>query len=69
MEPSLWLWAAPLILIELGLLFVALRDLLRRRPPYWAIWMAAVIFIQIIGPVLYLLIGRKEDDGSRYPDP
>ncbi|MEI6309352.1 MAG: PLDc N-terminal domain-containing protein [bacterium] len=69
MEPSLWLWAAPLILIELGLLFVALRDLLRRRPPHWALWMVAVIFIQVIGPVLYLLIGRKEDDGSRYPDP
>ncbi|MCX5977609.1 MAG: PLDc N-terminal domain-containing protein [Coprothermobacterota bacterium] len=69
MEPSLWLWVAPLILIELGLLFVALRDLLRRRPPLWVLWLVAVIFFQVIGPALYLLIGRKEDDGTRYPDP
>ena len=69
MEPSLWLWVAPLILIELGLLFVALRDLLRRRPPLWVLWLVVVIFIQVIGPVLYLLIGRREDDGTRDPDP
>jgi hypothetical protein len=68
MEASLWLWVAPLILIEIGLLVVALLDLLRRRPPYWAIWLLVVIFIQIVGPVLYLLIGRREDDGSRHPD-
>jgi hypothetical protein len=69
MEPSLWLWLTPLILIELGLLFVALRDLLQRRPPLWVLWLVVVILIQVIGPVLYLLIGRREDDGTRDPDP
>jgi Phospholipase_D-nuclease N-terminal len=52
----------PIILIELALLIFALVDLLRRertKGPKW-LWAVLIIFIQIIGPVLYLLVGREE---------
>ena len=52
----------PIILIELGLLVFALVDLLRRertKGPKW-LWAVLIIFIQIIGPVVYLLVGREE---------
>ncbi len=52
----------PVVLLELVLLFFAFRDLLRREKvrylPKWA-W-ALVFFIQIIGPIVYFIIGREE---------
>ena len=53
----------PVILIELVLLVIALIDLLRRqrtRGPKWA-WALAIIFIQIFGPIAYLIFGRGEE--------
>ena len=52
----------PIILVELGLLVFAMVDLLRRehtKGPKW-LWALLIIFIQIIGPVVYLLVGREE---------
>lgn len=52
----------PVLLIELGLLVVALTDLIRRertKGPKW-IWAVIVIFVGIFGPVIYLLAGREE---------
>jgi hypothetical protein len=52
----------PIVLIELGLLIFALVDLLRRertKGPKW-LWAVLIIFIQIVGPVIYLLVGREE---------
>jgi hypothetical protein len=52
----------PIILLELGLLIFALVDLLRRERtmgPKW-LWALVIVFIQIFGPVIYLLVGRKE---------
>ncbi len=58
----------PLILIELGLLIVALVDLVRRpsvRGGNKIIWALLIIFSNIIGPIIYLLWGReREDDGA-----
>ncbi len=52
----------PIILLELVLLVFAFRDLLRREKvrylPKWA-W-GLVFFIQIIGPIVYFIIGREE---------
>lgn len=54
----------PVVLLQLALLLLGLRDL--RRPdrrvrggskPLWAI---VVIFIGVIGPLVYFLAGREE---------
>jgi len=53
----------PVFLIELVLLLIALIDLLRRqktRGPKWA-WVLAILFIQIFGPIAYLIFGRAEE--------
>ena len=54
----------PVIAIELGLMIWALWDLTRpqrvvRGLPK-AVWAVVVIFIGIIGPVVYMLFGREE---------
>jgi hypothetical protein len=52
----------PIILLELVLLVVALRDLIRRertKGPKWA-WALVVVVVNILGPIAYLLFGREE---------
>jgi len=56
-----WLLVAPLVLIQLVLLVAALIDLIRIRStngPKW-VWALVIIFINIIGPILYFIFGRK----------
>ena len=53
----------PLILINLVLIFICLKDLFKREKVTgnkW-LWAGIIIFIQFFGPVLYLVFGRKED--------
>lgn len=54
----------PLILVELGLLVSALHDLVRRRRVKggnkW-LWGAIILFVSLVGPILYLVLGREED--------
>jgi hypothetical protein len=54
----------PVILLELTLMVIAVVDLIRREKtrwlPKWA-WALIVIFIQLIGPIVYLLVGREEE--------
>ena len=52
----------PVILLQIGLMVVALVDLIRRertRGPKWA-WALVIVLINIIGPAVYLLFGRGE---------
>ncbi len=54
----------PLILLELGLLVFALIDLIKRqrvRGDNKILWAILIVFVSIIGPCLYLLLGRKEE--------
>jgi hypothetical protein len=56
-------YMAPLITLGAVLLGVALVDLVKRKRVTGGnkvIW-ALIIFIQIIGPVIYLIAGRKEN--------
>jgi len=56
-------YMAPLIILGITLLAVALIDLVKRKHVTGGnkiIWVL-VIFIQIIGPVIYLVAGRKEE--------
>jgi hypothetical protein len=54
----------PLILLQLVLMIVALLDLIRRKRakgPKW-VWALVIVFVNIIGPIVYLLFGREEAD-------
>jgi hypothetical protein len=53
----------PLIVIQLILMAVALFDLAHReqvRGPKW-LWVIVIVVGEMIGPVAYLLVGRKEE--------
>jgi hypothetical protein len=53
----------PLVILQLVLIVVGLRDLSKRentRGPKW-LWALLIIFGQLWGPVLYFLIGRGEE--------
>jgi len=52
----------PIVLLQLGLMVFALVDLIRRertKGPKW-IWALVVVFVNLIGPVIYLVVGREE---------
>jgi Phospholipase_D-nuclease N-terminal len=52
----------PIVLIQLGLMVVALVDLARRartRGPKW-LWVLVIVFVNWIGPIVYFVLGREE---------
>lgn len=55
----------PITLIELALMIAALVDLVRRPAEgvkgrnKW-IWAAVIVLINIIGPIVYFIVGREE---------
>jgi hypothetical protein len=55
---------APLIVIQLGLMIVALIDLekdeRRVRGGQKVVWALIIIFVNIVGPILYFVAGREE---------
>ena len=53
----------PIIVLQLGLLVFALIDLARRpkaNGPKW-LWVIIIVLINIIGPIVYFLVGRREE--------
>jgi hypothetical protein len=57
-------YMVPLIILEVVLLVVALLDLARRKHVTGGnkiIWVLVTVCIHIIGPIIYLLAGRKEE--------
>lgn len=56
----------PVIVIQLGLVVYCITCILKKgvRNLNKGIWIAIVLFLNLIGPVLYLLLGKKrwEDD-------
>ena len=53
----------PLFLIQLGLMIAALVDLLKRektKGPRW-MWILIVVFVNMIGPIVYFVVGREEE--------
>ena len=55
----------PVIVVELVLIVIALRDLLRPerkvRGESKLMWGLLIVFISLLGPILYLAIGRVDD--------
>ena len=54
----------PVILVELGLLVVALRDLLRPerhvRGDSKLMWGIIIVLVGLLGPILYFAVGRED---------
>lgn len=54
----------PILIVQLGLLVVALRDLLqpdrRVRGGNMVMWGVIIVAVTIIGPILYFVVGRDE---------
>jgi Phospholipase_D-nuclease N-terminal len=54
----------PILVIQLGLLVWALYDLTRPdrrvKGDSKVVWALIIIFINIIGPILYFLVGRED---------
>ena len=55
---------APIILIQLGLMIAALFDLekeeRRVRGGNKLVWVLVIVFVNIIGPIIYFVAGREE---------
>ncbi len=54
----------PIVLIQLGLLVLALYDLTRPtrrvKGDSKVVWALIIIFVSFIGPILYFLVGRED---------
>lgn len=52
----------PILVIQVALIVVALLDLSKRtetRGPRW-MWVFIIIFLNLLGPILYFVVGRDE---------
>jgi len=53
----------PLIIIEIVLLVIALVDLVKRERVKGGnklVWVLVIVLVNIIGPIIYLILGREE---------
>ncbi|MDI7742638.1 PLD nuclease N-terminal domain-containing protein [Lysinibacillus fusiformis] len=58
-----WGLIAPILGIQLLLMVIALVSCIREEKtngPKW-LWILVILFINILGPVLYFVIGRRND--------
>lgn len=55
---------APIVLLQLGLMIAALidleRDERRVRGGSKLVWAVVIVFINVIGPIVYFVAGREE---------
>jgi hypothetical protein len=55
---------APIVVIQLGLMIAALYDLekneRRVRGDSKLVWAVVIVFVNVIGPILYFVVGREE---------
>ncbi|MFB5066177.1 MAG: PLDc N-terminal domain-containing protein [Candidatus Wallacebacter cryptica] len=59
-----WPFLVPLIIAEVVLMIAALTHVLKHRNYRFgtrAFWIPIVLFIQIIGPIVYFVFGRGEE--------
>jgi ABC-2 type transport system ATP-binding protein len=70
LRPEMVLLLVPLIVLELGLMVLAIVDLLRDdrrvRGGSKGVWAVVIVFVSMFGPILYFLVGREE--GPVEPD-
>ncbi|HEY7131741.1 MAG TPA: PLD nuclease N-terminal domain-containing protein [Candidatus Limnocylindrales bacterium] len=55
---------APIVIIQLGLMIAALFDLekeeRRVRGGSKLVWVLIIVFVNLIGPLIYFFVGREE---------
>jgi hypothetical protein len=52
----------PILILQFGLVIVALIDVARRertKGPKW-VWVLVILFVNIFGPIVYFIFGREE---------
>jgi len=63
-DSTILLLVTPLLVLELGLLIFALRDLLRAdrrvKGDSKLMWGLIICLLGIIGPIVYFVVGREE---------
>lgn len=63
-DPTILALAIPILVLQLGLLIWGLYDLTRPerrvKGDSKVLWALVIIFINIIGPIVYFLFGREE---------
>ena len=63
-DPQLVALLVPVVLLQLGLLIAAIVDLLRDdravRGGNKGLWAVIIVFVNLIGPILYFLVGRVD---------
>jgi Phospholipase_D-nuclease N-terminal len=64
-ESTILLLILPIIVIEIALIVFALRDLVRPerrvRGDSKLLWGIVIVLFQIIGPILYFVVGRETE--------
>jgi hypothetical protein len=64
-DPQILLLLTPIIIVELVLIIVALRDLIRPertvRGNSKLLWGIVIVFISLLGPILYFVVGREPE--------
>jgi ABC-2 type transport system ATP-binding protein len=67
-DPAILLLVVPLVALELGLLVAAVVDLLRMdrhvRGGSKGAWALVIVLVNIIGPMVYFLVGRVDGPGE-----
>jgi hypothetical protein len=63
-DSDILLLLVPVLVIQLGLIVLALYDLLkperRVKGDNKLVWGLIIVFINLIGPILYFVVGREE---------
>ena len=64
LTPQVLLLIVPLAIVQVGLLVLAMIDLLRDdravRGGSKGVWAVIIVFVSMIGPILYFLVGRED---------
>ncbi|MCM2677652.1 PLD nuclease N-terminal domain-containing protein [Alkalicoccobacillus plakortidis] len=58
-----WSVIAPILILQCILMIIALVSCIREEKtngPKW-VWILIILFINLIGPVLYFVVGRRND--------
>jgi hypothetical protein len=64
-ESTILLLILPIVILEIALIVFALRDLVRPerrvRGDSKLLWGIVIVLFQIIGPILYFVVGRETE--------
>lgn len=57
-----WNLILPILILQLLLMVVALFDIIRNRRTNgpFIMWVLIIIFVNLIGPILYFIFGRRQ---------